>query len=174
MRVLLAIVVMLLPVVAAAQEPAPGGIDIRDLATRAAERLPEPSAQVAFQTDCAAITETEVRERCNAAQAAYFAYRERGFAHRGKVFDWQYYSTVVIFAVVSGLVIAGVWFAWLQFRLDLRAPKDGEGAEPMHTAELSAKGIKVSSPVLGVIILALSLGFFYHYLVYVYPIQEVL
>jgi hypothetical protein len=38
--------------------------------------------------------------------------------------------------------------------------------------ELSTTGLKVSSPVLGVVILALSLGFFYLYLVYAYPIQE--
>jgi hypothetical protein len=31
----------------------------------------------------------------------------------------------------------------------------------------------VSSPVLGVIILVISLGFFYLYLVYVYPISEI-
>ena len=39
--------------------------------------------------------------------------------------------------------------------------------------EASVKGIKVSSPVLGVIILVISLLFFYLYLAFVYPIQEV-
>ncbi len=37
----------------------------------------------------------------------------------------------------------------------------------------SVKGIKVSSPILGVIILVISLLFFYLYLVYVYPITEI-
>jgi hypothetical protein len=37
--------------------------------------------------------------------------------------------------------------------------------------EFSGKGIKVSSPVLGVVILAISLGFFYLYLRHVYPIE---
>jgi hypothetical protein len=40
--------------------------------------------------------------------------------------------------------------------------------------ELSTGGLKISSPVLGVIILGLSLAFFYLYLVYVYPIAETL
>ena len=48
------------------------------------------------------------------------------------------------------------------------------GLDPLAThLELSAKGIVVNSSVLGVIILGLSLAFFYLYLVYVYPIQNV-
>jgi hypothetical protein len=39
--------------------------------------------------------------------------------------------------------------------------------------DLSTAGLKVSSPVLGVIILVISLAFFYLYLVYVYPISEI-
>ena len=40
--------------------------------------------------------------------------------------------------------------------------------------EVSAKGIVVNSSVMGVIILALSLAFFYLYLVYIYPITDAL
>lgn len=54
---------------------------------------------------------------------------------------------------------------------DAGAGKTGDAKE--HSVELSTSGIKVSSPVLGVIILALSLAFFYLYLVYVYPIKEI-
>jgi hypothetical protein len=39
--------------------------------------------------------------------------------------------------------------------------------------EVSAKGVVVNSSVMGVIILALSLAFFYLYLVHVYPIKDV-
>jgi len=44
----------------------------------------------------------------------------------------------------------------------------------VHQLELGQTGLKVSSPVLGVIILVISLAFFYLYLVYVYPIGELL
>lgn len=40
--------------------------------------------------------------------------------------------------------------------------------------EISAKGVIVNSSVLGVVILTLSLAFFYLYLVYVYPINDTL
>jgi hypothetical protein len=39
--------------------------------------------------------------------------------------------------------------------------------------EISTTGLKVSSSVLGVVILAMSMAFFYLYTRYVYPIQEV-
>ncbi|MET0621610.1 MAG: hypothetical protein ABW250_01385 [Pyrinomonadaceae bacterium] len=44
---------------------------------------------------------------------------------------------------------------------------------PTTQLEASLQGIKVSSPILGVIILALSFLFFYLYLKYVYPINEI-
>jgi hypothetical protein len=36
----------------------------------------------------------------------------------------------------------------------------------------SKDGFRISSPVLGLMILVVSLGFFYLYLVYVYPIND--
>jgi hypothetical protein len=41
----------------------------------------------------------------------------------------------------------------------------------MHEIEVSASGAKVSTPVIGVIILTLSLAFFYLYLKFVFPIE---
>jgi hypothetical protein len=53
------------------------------------------------------------------------------------------------------------------------APAAGETAGLATRFEISAKGLVVNSSVLGVIILTLSIAFFYLYLVYVYPIQNV-
>lgn len=87
----------------------------------------------------------------------------------------------VVFVLLD-LVVTGVFFAWIQFRQGtaLRAREaggEGEAAgsseDPDHELEISTQGIKVSSPVLGVVILTLSVGFFYLYLVYVYFISEI-
>jgi hypothetical protein len=96
--------------------------------------------------------------------------------HRAKVFAWQHFSARIIFFVVLALVAIGIYFAWVQFRLDIKPDNSsvGTGQEKEHRVELSTSGIKVSSPVLGVIILVLSLAFFYLYLVFVYPIAEIL
>lgn len=108
-----------------------------------------------------------------ASLKAYYDYRIQGFQHRQRVFQWQLLSSKVIFVVVIFLVLAGIYFSWLQFRADLRKSGDG-GEQSVSTLEASGKGIKVSSPVLGVIILVISLLFFYLYLQHVYPIEEIL
>jgi len=104
------------------------------------------------------------------AWQAYYGYRADGYTHRQRVFEWQDLSTKIIFAVVIILVLAGVYFAAVQFHAGLRAKREPTDAGEV---ELSIKGIKVRSPVLGVIVLTISLAFFYLYLIYVYPIENV-
>lgn len=88
------------------------------------------------------------------------------------------------FFVVVCLVVAGVYFSWVQFRgvIDRARQRNsttvGEvaGQDPEASLrtdlEASTQGLKVSSPILGVIILVLSMAFFYLYLVFVYPIRD--
>ncbi|MFA5329131.1 MAG: hypothetical protein WC384_15155 [Prolixibacteraceae bacterium] len=110
------------------------------------------------------------------AWKSYYKYMSQGYRHRSNVFTWQLLSSVIIFCMVTFLVLTGIYFAWLQFKLAMKDREKGDGSRPENlTTELnvSSKEIKVSSPVLGVIILIISLLFFYLYLVYVYPIQEI-
>jgi len=87
------------------------------------------------------------------------------------IFAWQDYSTKIIFFVVLFLVSVGVVFSGIQFYKGYRTKRTNDEVEQLSQVEFSAKGIKVSSPFLGVIILVISLAFFYLYLVYVYPIS---
>ena len=103
---------------------------------------------------------------------AYYDYREIGLQHRQAVFQWQLATSKVIFAVVLLLVGIGIYFAAVQFKTDMRG-KQSDSPSTATDIELSIKGVKITSPVLGVVILGLSLGFFYLYLVYVYPIEDV-
>jgi hypothetical protein len=120
------------------------------------------------------LRDPETSAAFRAALREYYAYRTSGLQHRRRVFEWQLQSSKVIFAAVLILVASGVVFAAIQFYVGLKktaGPRPG----PEHVTELdlSTAGVKVSSPVLGVIILVISLGFFYLYLVYVYPISEI-
>ncbi|GGX62673.1 hypothetical protein [Saccharospirillum salsuginis] len=119
------------------------------------------------------LLDAEGRAAMQAALKAYYDYRTEGFDHRQRVFEWQLLSSRIIFVVVIALVAAGIYFSWLQFRADLKKT-DKEGDRAVSTLEASTSGIKVSSPVLGVVILVISLLFFYLYLQYVYPIEEIL
>lgn len=114
---------------------------------------------------CAKITDSETQAICWKAYRAGLEYYEGGLKQRSRVFEWQHFTTRVIFVVVLILVAIGVYFAWAQFR-------SGESADKNSELEVSLSGIKVSSSVLGVIILVISLVFFYLYLRYVYPISE--
>lgn len=106
------------------------------------------------------------------ALKGYYDYRVKGFDHRARVFEWQLLSSRIIFVLVILIVVVGLYFSWLQFMAGLR---ENAGLEKMSTTveATPAGGIKVSSPVLGVIILTLSLAFFYLYLLHVYPISEI-
>ena len=120
------------------------------------------------------------------ALQGYYDYRSQGYEHRARVFEWQLLSSKIIFVIVITLVSIGIYFSWLQFRAGMVAqdkrqsqedkPAD-EGDQDAErdtrtTVRFSGKGIEVSSPVLGVIILTISLAFLYLYLVYVFPIEE--
>ena len=106
------------------------------------------------------------------ALKGYYDYRIKGFDHRARVFEWQLLSSRIIFVLVIMIVLAGLYFSWLQFQVGLKGAGDGEDMTTTVEASVSG-GIKVSSPILGVIILTLSLVFFYLYLVHVYPISEI-
>jgi hypothetical protein len=117
------------------------------------------------------------KEALQASLVAYYENRTTGFHHRERVFEWQLLSSKIIFVVVVLLVLAGLYFSWLQFRADISKKNEndsGDTQQSVSTLEASAQGIKVSSPVLGVVILVISLLFFYLYLQYVYPIKEIL
>lgn len=140
------------------------------------------------------MTDPAVRQKYFEALSGYYSYRTTAYEHRHQVFAWQLFSSKIIFVVVILLVCSGIYFAALQFHAGLRLQAERElrqtkmlaaaagtpislvetKTEPAEASsvELSPTGIKVSSPILGVIILTLSLAFFYLYLVYVYPITD--
>jgi len=107
--------------------------------------------------------------------------------NRQDAFAWQSVSTKVIFWVVIVVVLTGLYLSWMQFKLALKMPltkttqtKKGQSnkANPSDqieasTIEVTTSGVKITSSVIGLIILVLSIVFFFLYLKFVYPIIEV-
>jgi hypothetical protein len=108
--------------------------------------------------------------------------------------DWHLYSTKLLLYVVMSIVAFGLLITYLQFTRDgakvlrsLKAmpsapagsgPSGEDTATPVadgapSTLKLSAAGIEITSQVIGLLVLAFSLGFFYLYVKVVYPMQEV-
>lgn len=130
------------------------------------------------------MTDPATRAAYLKAMQRFYEYRANGYSYRSRLFEWQLLSSRVIFVIVLLLVLAGIYFAAVQFhvamiaaRRNLLIPAGADapaGPNPLATQfEISDKGVVINSSVLGVIILGLSLAFFYLYLVYVYPIQNV-
>ncbi len=96
-------------------------------------------------------------------------------------FSFHYWSSLIIFAVVLGIVMMGLYLTWVQVTMRIDAEKlreaEGkakkEGEKEQHQVEISAEGLKLKSSVVGLSILTVSLAFFYLYLVYVYPVNFV-
>jgi len=123
----------------------------------------EKTSELAFSS-CAAINDKAIKSSCKQAILKQFSNYEFELGHRESVLGWQHLSTQIILFIVLVLVGMGLYFAWVQFH-------SGSDEQGVNELSISMEGVKISSPVLGVIILTLSLGFFYLYLVYVYPIS---
>lgn len=116
---------------------------------------------------------------------------QRDYARRG--WEWHLMSTQALFAIVLGIVGFGLWITWQQFKRDYtgrrrvrRVPAADKGdaapapaAEPLLEAPRSAGTIKVgpaglelTSQIVGLLVLAMSLAFFYFYVKEVYPMRE--
>jgi len=161
-------------------------------ATQETSKAAKGSHEIKPQAPPPEVNDAQITAQYRDAMNGYYEYFAAGYEHRQRVFEWQLLSSRIIFGLVALLVFAGIYFAALQFHHGLRqpavaaprVPPQSENTGKLETsAELqanamfttfsaSARGIQVSSPVLGVVILVISLAFFYLYLVYVYPITE--
>lgn len=101
---------------------------------------------------------------------------------RRRTYENQLIQTRIIFVLVLALVFAGLFFSWLQFQHSFHlkqvlrkhvAAKVDEAAAATPAQDEFAfgkDGVVIKSAYLGVIILTISMAFFFLYLVYVYPI----
>lgn len=106
--------------------------------------------------------------------AKQYQYYQKSLDHRYATFSWQATSTKLIFLLVIGIVLCGLLFSFIHFKNALKQhEKNPNLTAEASSLEVSMQGVKINSSVIGLIILALSLGFFYLYLVYVYPINQV-
>jgi predicted PurR-regulated permease PerM len=125
-----------------------------------------------FNTDKASY-KAEI-ERYN-LQLKIYEFYKTNLEHLNRSYKWQFYSSILIFIIVLIIVFFGLYFAWKQFENSTlkKHNKDKKNKEKELThLKFSLKGFKISSSVLGVIILGMSIIFFYLYLVFVYPISQ--
>ena len=122
----------------------------------------------------------EVHAACLNALEENFTYESERLKHRKWVFRFQLIATNISFLIVVIMVGFGLRFAQIQFSREFTRfpsdimPRDSSVPVPVTDIEISLARIKVSSSILGVIVLGLAMGFFYLYIRYVFPIQGVM
>ena len=159
-----------------------------------------PAAAPKTQVPCSGYA-GEMKSACESAIQAAWDHNRWKIAYTQKAYEAHHIYTMFVFALICGLVLLGMWLSYKEFDRAARSaraqPASGRDAakseksqasdagpkadatppappadEARNTLEVSASGVKVTSPVLGVIVLVVSMGFFYLYLKTVYPIEE--
>ena len=132
----------------------------------------EPSVKKA--RDEAATSYYTAVKQGNEAILAQYEHNKWALKNREAALIYQQWAGKIIFFVVLSLVFVGVAFSGIQFFISLKQAKKVRGSGPdLTTLEASWKGLKMSSSILGVILLGISLLFFYLYLVIVFEITVV-
>ena len=114
-------------------------------------------------------------KRSNEAILVEYEHNKWALKNRESVLEWQQWAGKIIFGVVLILVLVGVVFSGIQFFIGLKHAKKSRRTESadVTTIEASWKGIKMTSSILGVIILIVSFLFFYMYLTIVFQVTVI-
>lgn len=131
---------------------------------------------------------------CNSAITLYDRKWKELFAERS--FEWHLLSTKLLFGLVMGIVLFGLYITYVQFTRDYQSwsptPHHAVGSAPTgehHPTEaqseaaaavprpassikIGAGSLELSSQVIGLIVLAMSFAFFYLYVKTIYPMVE--
>ncbi|WP_299224106.1 hypothetical protein [uncultured Psychroserpens sp.] len=118
-------------------------------------------------------------------ESQYVQYFTENLDHRKQTFDWQLFSTKLIFFTVIIIVLCGLVFSGIQFKQSINhlnkktasTDSSSEDSSPIldkTEIELSlTNGVKINSSIIGLLILCVSIAFFYLYILYVYPINQI-
>jgi hypothetical protein len=120
----------------------------------------------------------ETKSKYEESLRAGYDYQTYSYAHAKRTFDWQDWSGRIIFWMVISLVGSGLVFSSIHFYVGLRqqvvtSDKKPESGDEATEFEATLQGIKLKSSVLGLLILSMSMVFFYMYLKFVYPITNI-
>jgi hypothetical protein len=98
---------------------------------------------------------------------ARYQYEIESLKYKKERYAWHGEASTKIFWVVIAIVASGIIFSGIQFYASFQ-----QTIGATSSVKLSTSGVEVNSSVLGVIILVISIAFFYLYLTYVYPIDD--
>lgn len=98
---------------------------------------------------------------------ALIEYNKKAMQHRLTTLWTQYVSSIIIFVIVVGIVLFGAIMSYKQFKSGF------DVSARTTTIRFGQYGVEVSTSVTGIVILVISLAFFYLYIAAVFPITEI-
>jgi hypothetical protein len=111
---------------------------------------------------------TPLWQKYTAYQAAQYDEQTAFMQHRIAVFRWQEHASNVMLWVVVAVVLCGLVFSAVQLAAAVRLGRDSEG-----NLEIGAQGLKITSSVIGLFVLAMSIAFVVIFVDQIYSIQVV-
>jgi hypothetical protein len=169
-----------------------------DIAKSATDAIASQTSR-SSEMDCSTYADKTTKAACEGYTRATFEHQVWVLQYRQRAYEAHHSYTFWVFILVCALVVLGMYLSLREFNLDSRrrealltqlskhlrrltSDKASAGASPplpldtgstvSTTLGIDTTGVKLTSPVLGVIILVVSMGFFYLYLKTVYPINE--
>jgi len=113
-------------------------------------------------------THTPLQQKYDAYLAMQYDEQVALMQHRVAVFKWQEFASNVMLWVVVAVVLSGLVFSAAQLIDGLRFGKDMQG-----NLEISAQGLKITSSIVGLLVLALSIAFVLIFVDQIYSIDVV-
>lgn len=104
-----------------------------------------------------------------------------------KLYEYQHFSSKILLGISIIVLTCGLYFSYIQFKnkttihnITIKNKQDPENKEEFleqdddskTSLKIGATGIEISSSIIGLLILCVSLAFFYLYIANIYPIES--
>lgn len=120
----------------------------------------------------------------NSLEVEKYKYEIWTLSHTKKIYEYQHTSSVILLGASITILVCGLYFSYIQFqdrtkineinpekKLDVNKNDRIANEEISKTSlKIGMAGIEISSSIIGLLILCVSLAFFYLYIANVYPI----
>jgi hypothetical protein len=112
------------------------------------------------------VSNPEIAKKLHDVQIASLEQRADYYRDYTKLYNWELSASSVMLWVTVIVVVCGLIFSGIQLWHAMKVGQNTDG-----TWEISATGMKITSSIVGVVVLAMSIAFVYLFLDRVYPIK---
>ena len=123
----------------------------------------------------------KTKETINSLEEERIEYEIWIINYKKKIYEYQYFSGQILLFISITVLVCGLYFSYVQFSDRINSNRlNNHGSENLEnndndksktSLKIGAAGIEISSSIIGLLILCVSLAFFYLYIANIYPIE---